>query len=158
MLFPVWEVCILGFFLVCFLFACKYFRSGMNFYFLFYLEDTFWILSRIFLYGTLVSQTQIKQIFNLQFLNYQQTLFSFSPSDVQIPIFKKRTFPYISLIKIFYQWLLLLLIACCILHVTVISMYWFEWPGCWYPLDSDRAGLVIIICLSNDTHLFQGSP
>lgn len=32
----------------------KYFRSGLHFYFLFSLKDVFAILSRIFLYGTLV--------------------------------------------------------------------------------------------------------
>lgn len=46
--------------------------TGLHFYFLFYLKGIFWILISIFLY--LVSQPQIKQMCNLQFLNYQQTL------------------------------------------------------------------------------------
>lgn len=70
-----------------FFFLAQYFISALHFYFLLYLEGIFCLLSRLFLYGTLVSQSQIKQIFNLQFLNYQQAgiLFSFSPNDIKIP-------------------------------------------------------------------------
>lgn len=70
----------------------KYSTAALHFYFSFYLEGTFWILSRIFRYDTLVSQPQIKQMFNFLVLNYQQTfssiLFSFSHNDVQVPICK----------------------------------------------------------------------
>lgn len=109
------------------LFSCPYFISALHFYFLLYLEGIFCLLSRLFLYGTLVSQPQIKQIFNLRFLNYQQAgiLFSFSPNDIKIPT--KMAF----FLPLSYQNLLSMVATAShhLLHPVCdcfTSIYWFE--------------------------------